>query len=375
VDGEHADTGEARARRSAGAPGKLRATLTVLCSIAVGLLVAEHAAAAARGHAFPFLDVFEPDRDLGVRLRPGAETRIRTFSGRITDVRINDDGFRGAAWPVETAPAAGALRVLLVGDSQVFGLHAQFEDTFAGQLGQDAEVLDAAVPTYGPAEHVASIERLAPRWHPTHVVWLPYVGNDWQEAPILNLRRTTATTDGFATMVGAHPPSGPWTLFPHSHLAFAVRSIAGRALEARPPRADARLSLIQEADRFQTDGARSRLAPFLERAIAAAQATGAVLIVAAIPVDVQADDREWEKYHHAPVDAAPVTALVDTFLEETRARGVTAIDLLPPLRAAEPGAFLPDDEHLSPRGHQVVATALRSALLPDVPQRPRGESP
>lgn len=121
-------TGASRTTLGSSAARKARATLTVLCSIAVGLFVAEHAAAAARGDAFPFLDVFEPDAELGVRLRAGAETRIRTFGGHVTDVVINDQGFRGPAWPASVEPT-GRSRVLLVGDSQVFGLHAQFEET------------------------------------------------------------------------------------------------------------------------------------------------------------------------------------------------------------------------------------------------------
>ncbi len=356
------ESADRRASRT-GAASRWRATLTVAFSIALGLFLAEHAAAAVRGNAFPFLDVFEPDAELGVRLRAGADTRIRTFGGHITDVSINDEGFRGPAWPDSAEPSRP--RILLVGDSQVFGLHAQFDETFAGLLGADAEVLDAAVPTYGPAEHVMLIERLAPRWHPTHVVWLPYVGNDWQEAPVPNALRTTASADGFATMVGARPPSGPWTLFPRSQLAFALRTLAGRALEAHPPRADARLHLVEQARELRgAAGSPSRLAPFLDRAAAAAADNGAAFLLAAIPVDVEADPSEWEKYHHTPVDTAAIAALVDDLVEQARARGIPAIDLLPPLRASEPGAFRDDDEHLSPAGHRVVADVLRDALIP-----------
>lgn len=356
--------GEALRKTGTSAAAKARGLLTVLCSVAVGLFLAEHAAAAVRGNAFPFLDVFEPDAELGVRLRAGAETRIRTFGGHVTDVVINEQGFRGADWPDAAEPSPGRARVLLVGDSQVFGLHAQFAETFAGLLGQDAEVLDAAVPTYGPAEHASLVERLVPRWHPTHVVWLPYVGNDWQEAPVLNVRRTTATPDGFATMVGAPTPSGAWSLFPRSQLAFAVRSIAGRAFDAGPPRAAARVGLIEQASELRgTGGAHSRLAPFLDRVLAAARPSGARVLVAVIPVDVQADASEWEKYHHAPVETVPLAALVDDLAAAARARDVETVDLLTPLSAHEPGVFLPDDEHLSPAGHRIVAAALRSTLF------------
>ncbi len=190
------------------------------------------------------------------------------------------------------------------------------------------------------------------------MIWLPYVGNDWQEAPILNARRTTATDGGFATMVGVRPPSGPWSLLPRSHLAFAIRAIAGRALEARPPRAEARLRLIEQASELRGD--RSRLTPFLDRIVAAAD--GAAVLVAVLPVDVQADEAEWAKYHHAPVDTSGLAVLAGDLAREAPARGAAAIDLLPALRASEPGAFLPDDEHLSADGHRVVADALEAAL-------------
>jgi len=45
--------------------------------------------------AYPFLNIFEPDAELGVRLRANAATRVRSRSGRTTDIRTNSLGFRG----------------------------------------------------------------------------------------------------------------------------------------------------------------------------------------------------------------------------------------------------------------------------------------
>ena len=81
-----------------------------------------------------------------------------------------------------------------------------------------------------------------------------------------------------------------------------------------------------------------------------------------LPLDVQADDAEWAKYDTAPVDLSRVRALPAIYLADAGEHAVPALDLLPALEAASPGAFLPDDYHLSPHGHQAVADALLPLL-------------
>jgi hypothetical protein len=58
----------------------------------------------------------------------------------------------------------------------------------------------------------------------------------------------------------------------------------------------------------------------------------------------------------------PARVLVSDVIDAAEDAGATALDLTPALRAAEPGAFLDRDIHLSPQGHEAVARVLAEAL-------------
>ncbi len=108
---------------------------------------------------------------------------------------------------------------------------------------------------------------------------------------------------------------------------------------------------------------RSTITPNLKAAVDVCADLGCEVIAVALPTDVQVSAAEWTKYRgSAPVDLTDTEALLDDFVADARGLGLRAVNLLAPLRAAEPGAFLDDDYHLSPRGHRVVADALLPIL-------------
>ena len=69
---------------------------------------------------------------------------------RENNAEPNGDGFRGPAWP-----APSPSDILVFGDSQVFGLGVEDDQTFSAVLQEQlhAPVLNAGVPTYGPLEY------------------------------------------------------------------------------------------------------------------------------------------------------------------------------------------------------------------------------
>jgi hypothetical protein len=70
-----------------------------------------------------------------------------------------------------------------------------------------------------------------------------------------------------------------------------------------------------------------------------------------------------------------VRSLTDDVLATAASLGLDAVDARPALAAAEPGAFLNGDLHLSPKGHRAVANALAEALRRDRDAtRPRAQS-
>ncbi|MDP6946525.1 MAG: hypothetical protein QF464_20415, partial [Myxococcota bacterium] len=208
-----------------------------LLSVAMGLVMMEGMAGVLRDHAFPFLNIYEADATFGVRLAPHATTATRSRQGRVTTVRTNALGFRGDDWVLaeEARPVAG--RVLLLGDSQVFGYGVDETDGMAsrlqGLLGSEAEVLNAGAPTWGPHEQVLALEEFGPRYRPEVVIFFANVANDWFEAKRPNATRTTAR-DGWAAFVLHGQPESTWFpgrewLMGRSHLVFGVRELLAHA--------------------------------------------------------------------------------------------------------------------------------------------------
>lgn len=331
-------------------------------SLAISLALAEQAARFVRQDAFPFLNIFLADEAFGVVLSPSQTTHVRSRLGHITEVTTNSQGFRGAEW---RAPAD----VLLLGDSQMFGYGVALEDAVASQLERKLglRVLNAAVPTWGPAEYVSAIEKWAPVYHPRTVLFVGNMANDWFEAKMPNNHRTAAR-DGWSTTYRRDRPEPTWFpgrlwLFSRCHLYFFVREI-GVTLQQGPMPAQSAKLLLKDLPKLRARrGAfRSRLGPFLAQAQAACARHGCTVVAAALPMDVQVDDREWAKYRSQRLKLAETEVLLDDFVADAHALGLDGVNLLGVLRAASPGAFLPDDYHMSAQGHAAIAAELAGRL-------------
>src|SRR5690606_2110547 len=98
------------------------------------------------------------------------------------------------------------------------------------------------------------------------------------------------------------------------------------------------------------------------RARALCDEVGAELVVVALPLDVQVSETEWEKYGAEPVDMSETRVLLDDLVADARALGVRALDPTDALAAAEPGAFLHADLHLTPKGHAALASAIADVM-------------
>jgi hypothetical protein len=360
----------------------------VVASLGISLVVAECGASALRRGAYPFLNLFVADARYGVRLKPDASTRLRSRMGRVTVIGTNHLGFRGPEWPDPSGRAAysGRPRVLLLGDSQMMGYGVNWEDSLAARLGRTlgADVLLAAVPSWGPHEYVLATRDLVPRYRPRWVLFVGNAANDWFEASVPNRRRTTAR-DGFAATFDGRPAPrtfpGRDFLLGRSHLVLAVRELfAGgkRALGDELPGTPAAVRLAQDLSRLRASARphRSRLTRFLLETARTCRGHGCEVVALALPVDVQVNPSEWTKYRRGtPVDLTATEQLLDDFIADARQAGLTGINLLEPLRRAEPGAFLPDDYHLSPAGHEAVAQAVAGALRTRVAQPHTAQEP
>ncbi|HKP55303.1 MAG TPA: hypothetical protein VJV78_01205 [Polyangiales bacterium] len=489
----------------------LSKVLKVVLGIAVGLVLAELLFAWRDQGAFPHVNFYLSDPVLGTRLSPHASQRLAFSGNPVTAVHTNSLGFRGAEWP-----ARDPRDVLVVGDSQVFGLGVEDDQTFSAQLerqlGPGGHVLNAGVPTYGPLEYSALVERWVLERKPAKVVYVLNLANDLFELERPN-RERHAVWDGWAVRKETAPdhvrdfPLRGW-LMSRSHLVFALRGwlrglsaddaqfasegtwrelvAAGRRAPARPApsahdvstalerrveleaelheldesiiisfgqhavrdrrfleamrslgqtrgdprdivsrsfseearpvfsiafqllyaalaldkndkllrelaqaagdrpflelvntRAKQREALAQLSDQVSDPRAAGPLDAILERTARACKGVGAELLVAILPLDVQVSSAEWKKYGRPEIDLGATHALIDDVAERAARLGIRSVDLTATLRAAEPGAFLLGDLHMSATGHAAVARALPAAFDAPLPERsalPAGRS-
>src|SRR5688500_7714728 len=149
--------------------------LQVAAGLVLGLLLVEAAFWLRDDGAFPHLNVYREDPELGVRLRPHATQRFKLGINPTSDVRINALGLRGGEL---SAPAAN--EILVVGDSQVFGLGVEERETFAARLAQLTKrpVVNAGIPTYGPLEYNALAGELLAQRKPKLVIYTVNMLND-----------------------------------------------------------------------------------------------------------------------------------------------------------------------------------------------------
>jgi hypothetical protein len=508
----------------------------VLLGVLVGLALAEGLFWYRHGGAFPHLNVYLADKELGARLRPLGETRVSFAGNPATDVRINSSGYRGSDFP-----PPGSEEVLVVGDSQVFGLGVEESETFSAQLGAllgpSVTVINGGVPTYGPAEYNAVIAEVGRARKPKTVVMVINMANDLFEAKRPNRERHTIW-DGWAVRAETAPQQtssfpGRDLLFNRSHAVFELRRWLHRrsavvdiversalpseghwqdmvnagaaantaksdaqkrteqhqkefitrqealaaqtraaddkviadlvALETNPERQfvpvnyqgeqgyiglETRLraaranpgDIVGEIGygessapyqvtaatiragatyrRYLEEVARKRLAQAedlkarrtvaslaelqaleqqledllaeaprrevtwsplreeLERAKALCAEWGARLVVVALPLDVQVSKDEWAKYGQAVQPMEETLVLNRDVLRTSEALGAVAVDALPALAAAEPGAFLKGDLHMTPKGHRALAEALAASLKAPKPMaKPLGGLP
>lgn len=196
----------------------------LLLGLGLGAVIAEIVFMQRADGAFPHVNFYVPDPELGVRLEPGASMRFQLRPNPLTTIRVNSHGFRGDEW---TAP--GDSDVIVVGDSQVFGLGVEDDATFSAGLAARSgrAVINAGVPTYGPQEYLATARELLATRHPKVVVVALNFVNDPFEIDRPN-RERHAVWDGWAVRSETAPtevasfPGRHW-LFSRSHAVYALR--------------------------------------------------------------------------------------------------------------------------------------------------------
>lgn len=306
-----------------------------------------------------------PSPDLPYRLRPGVNVR---FGG--VDVRVNALGLRGPELPA--TPPAGAVRILVLGDSVVFGQGVAENETFparlAARLGErwhmPVETLNAGAQGYDTVAEAAFLAGPGLALHP-HGVVVGMSLNDYDVAPaydatgVLTRRTTVAAPTGLVAR-------SEFLLLLRWLRAWWRGELLTQMLERKPPddvagtTTSAATSGASALDRLvatehlrfyrEPDPAQwARLRAALARVRDEAAARGLWLAVAILP-------ESWQ-IGVANADLTPQTRLGALCGE----LAVRCIDLAPAFEAAG-GALFQDTQHPNARGLAVAADAVAAAL-------------
>jgi lysophospholipase L1-like esterase len=344
-----------RVRRGLERP-RVANALLVLLALVLPLALAELALQPmARARQSERTTIFQRDPELGWRLRPGVRGR---WAG--VEVEINAKGVRGPELPYEKP--AGVRRVVWLGDSVTFGFRIEgFEKTFPFRVepaleattGVPIETVNGAVDGWSQWQQAGWLESEGVRYAPDLVI-VGFVLNDVTEK--FGLQRFGGSGEGFQLSQTA-TWMDEW--FGRSAVLHFVRRIGARlrfgadtqggakreqlldvqALAEHPERPD-----VREAWRVTFEEL-TRLFDWCDE-----HGVAAALVVFPFTFQFDAPER---------LDA-PQTLL----REFAAARDLPFFDLLAPLGAwldrenAAPDALFLDEDHLTERGHAVVAELL-----------------
>jgi lysophospholipase L1-like esterase len=232
-----------------------------------------------------------PDAELNYRHRPGFQTRYQGQSVSFNELGLRD-GPVGPKTPDE-------LRIVILGDSVVFGWGVAAEDTFGRQLedglrarlGRPVRTVNTGVCSYNTVQQLCYLRRAGARLQPD-LVLLVYVENDVQ--PMIPVDR-----QGSMLAVRDHPGRAADWLLAHSwtyrvgyHLSRPM--LAKEPLERAAPGYQASLEALRAIERESA----ALGAPFAVMVFRMSRRAASDLLVADI-------ERTGAAHGFAVADAAP----------------------------------------------------------------------
>jgi len=253
--------------------------------------------------------------------------------------RTNRYGLRGPDFPEQKEP--GVTRVLVLGDSFVFGEGVNFEDTVTAQLerllnargSQTFEVINAAGATWDTICEVNYLESQGVAFEPD-IIMVGYVLNDCGYDVGLDVWNNVTSTYQNRELR-------------ESYLVSYVYGVIARVTVTRRFVAEMAASAREHRDKWELSFAA------LSRGQEIAARIGARYIVFIYPFMYELSD------HH------PFTQLHGMVADYCRTHGIEVIDLLPDYMGLKATALWvhPSDPHPNAAGHRVAAEALADYLV------------
>lgn len=388
--------------------GRARRSWLQALAVAGGLLIAAAIAEVAFRCCWPLPAWFAEFQQAGmyvdagnghVALRPGYRGTLEV-EGRTTTVAISSAGLRG---PELRSKQPGERRVLVVGDSLVWGYGVEVDEALPARLEValrdagcgSAVTLNAGVPGYGSKHMAAHLGRLWRRLDADVAVVCGYLGNDAMDDVIpertvyagLMLQGAWArlVRDSWRARLMYRSRAWLWVeAFLHTNrpdwsLAQQLTFLPEEAdpFAGFPPQRAAVMGLfldVADAGTCWQPGAPPvipRLLGLLRDSLASCQRTvgDRPLVFVVLPTRWQVLESEWrERLTGFGFDPARFERgrAQQRWLDVARQLGILAFDATPVLAAdADPaGLFLQDAGHFSVRGNEVVARWLAQQLAP-----------
>ena len=179
--------------------GLRAARVTLVVGVSLLCLLAAEAIARLSVDSIPQLDldIYRKSGDGQLLLRPGITRRHSTRHWDVT-VSINEQGWRDRPG----LGSAGESVILGLGDSFAFGWGVELEDSMFFLLEQQLSpseqnltgrhrmrILKAGVPGTGPGDQLRLLQTLGPKYQPSAVVLIFFVGNDFVDVQMGGARQ------------------------------------------------------------------------------------------------------------------------------------------------------------------------------------------
>lgn len=360
--------------------------LTLAVSLILSLATAEILVRVARPQPRLVIEpggFYMPDPPGPYRLSPGYRGRIYNRAEYSNEIRINEAGLRGS----EIGPSSEEiLRVLIVGDSFVFGVGVEDSETFTAllpknlaRMGFAAEGLNAGIPAFGVPDVESWFRRHGADLDPDVVVLAIFLGNDLVDAS--PDREEILLVDGLLVPSQSSGGLKAW-LHRRSHLFVAIKSLLEQP-GFQPLRA--RLGL---GEPWTTRTLREELGVYKQSAEqdlrAAIDATdealggfvdlseelGFNLVAVLIPSEIQLEPDRWHtsltSLGLVPADYEPSTP-TRIFQDLLARHEIPTLDFGPPFVAGLSRGnqlYFRFDRHWTPAGHSLAASELARFLAP-----------
>lgn len=326
--------------------------------------------------------LYTPDPPGLYRLSPGYRGRIYNRVEYSNTIRINSEGLRG---PELEPPAEQTARILVIGDSFVFGVGVEDDETFTARLPQHlrhgvgpAEGLNAGIPAFGVPDAESWLRRHGLALAPEVVVMAIFLGNDLADAA--HVGDEVVIVDGLLAPRESSRGLKVW-LHRHSHLYVALKGLLEQP-GFKPLRAKLGLGEPWKVRTLREEfGVYSKS---VETEMAAAVAAtdealaglatlsaehGFTLVAMLIPSEVQIDPERWLaglaslELDPEAFDPTAPTRVFQRLLDRHEIATLDLTEILADGLARGDELYLRFDRHWTVDGHAVAAEKLAEFIL------------